>query len=55
MSGNKIKRIKFKDENLLNYLKKIKNFIIKNNFNFFYDCIEMDIKTKKNLKLFNEK
>jgi len=55
MSENKIKKIKFKDDNLLNYLKKIKGSIIKNNFNFFYDCIEMDIKTKKNLNLFNEK
>lgn len=55
MSKNKIKKIKFKDDNLLNYLKRIKGSIIKNNFNFFYDCIERDIKTKKNLNLFNEK
>lgn len=55
MSKNKIKKIKFKDDNLLNYLKKIKGSIDKNNFNFFYDCIERDVKTKKNLNLFNEK
>ena len=55
MSQNKIKKIEFKDDNLQNYLKKVKRSIVKNNFNFFYDCIENDIKTKKKLNLFNEK
>ena len=29
MSENKIKKIKFKDDNLLNYLKKLKDLLLK--------------------------
>jgi predicted dehydrogenase len=51
---NLTKKIKFKDDNFYNYLTKINSSIKKKNFNFFYECIEKDIKTKKEFNLFNE-